>query len=127
MPWGLRSRSRTQRPSQRRTTPSLLLRRRSSRSSGPMARAHSLAHEHVTQFENGTGTGGKIRDDLRAIADAAKGVADSLRPAGNVVKWFFEHPDALKGAADSMVIYAAATKSAALWSALIKPPPLVPG
>jgi hypothetical protein len=70
----------------------------------------------ITEFESGTGTGGKIRDDLQAIGNAAATVGDAMKPAVSVAKWFFDHPEAFKAAAEGMVIYAAASKSAAIWN-----------
>lgn len=80
---------------------------------GPAAQRAATAIKDLVQgFKDGTGTGGQIRDVLVKVRD--------------VVKWFADHPDAMKGIATSMVIYAAAAKSAALWSAAIKLAPAAP-
>lgn len=70
----------------------------------------------VVEFENGTGTGGRLREDLGNLADTARGLGEDLKPVLGVARWFIEHPDAFKAAAEGMVIYAAASKSAAIWN-----------
>lgn len=82
---------------------------------------HALRLTHaisdlVVEFDNGTGTGGEIRDALAGIGQTARDIGDDLKPVVGVMRWFADHPDALKGAVEGMVAYRIATKSAALWS-----------
>lgn len=82
---------------------------------------HALRLTHaisdlVVEFDNGTGTGGEIRDALAGIGETARGLGEDLKPVGSVVRWFAQHPDAMKGIVEGMVLFAAASKSAAIWN-----------
>lgn len=81
------------------------------------------------EFRDGKGAGGELRDVLGEIKGAFETSAEvANKTIVPVVKWFAEHPDALKGIATGMAAYATATKFAAIYSALIKPiPPSAPG
>jgi hypothetical protein len=71
----------------------------------------------VVEFDNGTGAGGRLREDLSHLGDEAKSAADAVQPIIGVARWFVEHPDAFKAAAVGMVAYATASRAAATWNA----------
>lgn len=81
------------------------------------------------EFRNGKGAGGELKATLGEIKSAFEtSAAVANKTIVPVIKWFAEHPDALKGVATGMAAYATATKFAAIYSALIKPiPPSAPG
>jgi hypothetical protein len=70
----------------------------------------------IVEFENGSGAGGRLREDLSKLGGEARDIGQAFKPVLSVARWFVEHPDAFKAAAEGMVIYAAASKSAAIWN-----------
>ena len=82
----------------------------------------------VQGFKDGTGAGGEIRNVLQVIGETAQTAATILNATVvPIIRWFADHPDAMKGVALGMAAYATAVKSAAIWSALVKPMPMAPG
>lgn len=80
------------------------------------------------QFSKGEGAGGAMRDALIGLKDAAQTAADvANKTIVPVVKWFADHPDALKGVAGGMAAYATATRAAAIWSAALAKTSTTPG
>jgi hypothetical protein len=83
---------------------------------------HALRLTHavsdlVVEFDNGTGAGGRLREDLGHLGGEIRDAGEAFKPVLGGARWFVEHPDAFKAAAVGMAAFATASKAAAIWNA----------